>query len=174
MKPVKSTAEILAFKALNRDIEKTWIDWAVDMLMAGFDTENLAILAGEFEPYNQFQLQDLTSKILDELRLDYSDKNQTIKKYACYLIDKSLEGELDNAKVLDKLKDICIELDYEKYLYDFYLLYFAKDDLSYSENQWYWDGATRENIDEIITDYFKNWKTNCMTCEETTTAQHGF
>ncbi len=170
MKPVKSTAEILAFKALNRDIDKSWIDWAVDMLMAGFDTENLAILASEFEPCNQFQLQDLTSKVLDELRLDYSDKDQTIKNYACYLIDKSLDGELANFKVLDILKDICIELDYEKYLYDFYSLYFAKEDLSYSENQWYWDGATRENIDEIITDYFKNWKKNCMTSEETTTA----
>lgn len=170
MKPVKSTAEILAFKALNRDINKNWVDWAVEMLMAGFDTENLAILAGEFEPYNQFQLQDLTTKVLDELQLDYSDKDQTIKNYACYLIDKSLGGELDNFKVLDTLKDICIELDYAKYLYDFYSLYFAKDDLSYSENQWYWDGATRENIEKIITDYFVNWKANCATNEKTTTA----
>jgi len=163
MKPVKSTAEILAFKVLNRDINKTWVDWAVEMLMAGFDTENLAILAGEFEPYNQFQLQDLTTKVLSELQLDLTDKDQTIKNYACFLIDKSLVGELDNFKVLDILKDICIELDYEKYLYDFYSLYFAKDDLSYSENQWYWDGATRENIEKIITDYFTNWKSNCLT-----------
>lgn len=170
MKPVKSTAEVLALKALNRDINKTWVDWAVEMLMGGFDTENLAILAGEFEPYNQFQLQDLTTKVLDELQLDYSDKTQTIKNYACYLIDKSLDGELDNFKVLDILKDICIELDCEKYLYDFYSLYFAKDDLSYSENQWYWEGATRENIEKIITDYFINWKTNCVTNERTTTA----
>jgi hypothetical protein len=29
MKPVKSTAEILAFKALNRDVDKTWVDWDV-------------------------------------------------------------------------------------------------------------------------------------------------
>ncbi len=87
MKPVKATAEILAFKALNRDIDKAWVDWAVDMLMAGFDTENLAILAGEFEPYNQFQLQNLTTKVLDELRLDYSDKDQTIKNYACRLME---------------------------------------------------------------------------------------
>ena len=170
MKLVKSTAEILAFKVLNRDINKTWVDWAVEMLMAGFDTENLAILAGEFEPYNQFQLQDLTTKVLSELQLDLTDKDQAIKNYACFLIDKSLEGELDNFKVLHILKDICIELDYEKYLYDFYSLYFAKDDLSYSENQWYWDGATRENIEKIITDYFTTWKTNCLTDERTTTA----
>ena len=170
MKPVITTAEILAFKALNRDIDQTWVDWAVDMLMAGYDTEHLTILAGEREPFNQFQMQELTDKVLTELQLDYSDKDQTIKNYACYLIDKSLDGELDNFKVLDILKDICIELDYEKYLYAFYSLYFAKDDLSYSENQWYWDGATRENIEKIITDYFTNWKTNCVTDERTTTA----
>lgn len=166
MKPVKSTAEIVAFKVLNRDINKTWVDWAVEMLVAGFDTENLAILAGEFEPYNQFQLQDLTTKVLNELQLDFSDKDQTIKNYACYLIDKSLNNEHDSFKVLDILKDICIELDYEKYLYDFYSLYFAKDDLSYSENQWYWEGATRENIDKIIRDYFITWKINGVTNEK--------
>lgn len=32
MKPVKTTAEILAFKALNRDIDKAWVDWAVDTI----------------------------------------------------------------------------------------------------------------------------------------------
>ena len=57
MKPVKSTTEILALKALNRDIDKFWVNWAVDMLLAGFDTENLIILAGESEPFNQFQLE---------------------------------------------------------------------------------------------------------------------
>jgi len=140
------------------------------MLMAGYETEHLIILAGESEPFNQFEMHSLANKVLAELQLDYSDKEQTIKNYTCYLIDKSLDGELDNVKVLDILKDICIELDYEKYLYDFYSLYFAKDDLSYSENQWYWEGATRENIEKIITDYFTTWKTNCVTDERTTTA----
>lgn len=170
MKPVKSTSEILALKVLNRDVDKSWVDWAVDMLMAGFDTEHLTILAGESEPFNQFKMRELVNKVLAELQLDYSDKDQTIKNYACYLIDRSLNEELDNFKVIEILKDICIELDYEKYLYDFYSLYFAKDDLSYSENQWYWDGATRENIDKIITEYFKSWKINCVPDEQTTTA----
>jgi len=160
MKPVKSTAEVLAFKVLNRDVDKVWVDWAFDMLMAGFDTEHLRILAGENEPFNQFQMQELADKVLAELQLDYSDKDQTIKNYACYLIDKSLDGELDNFKVLKILKDICTELDFEPYLYDFFSLYFAKDDLLHSDNQWYWDGATKDNIEQIITNYFTTWKTN--------------
>ena len=71
-----------------------------------------------------------------------------------------LNGDTDTFEVLDLLKDLCIELDYESYLYDFYSLYFAKDDLSYSDNQWYWTGADKNNIDTIIRDYFTKWKTD--------------
>jgi hypothetical protein len=158
MKPVKKTFEVLALKALNRKVDRTWVDWAIDMLVAGYDTEHLAILAGEKEPFNQFQMYDLTNKVLEELQLDYSNMERTIKNYACYLIDMSLDNELDAFTALNILKDICIEFDHEKCLYEFYLLYFAKDGLIHSENQWYWDGATRENIDGIISDYFINWR----------------
>ena len=132
------------------------------MLVAGFDTEHLAILAGEHEPFNQFQMQDLTDKVLSELQLDCSNIERTIKNYVCYLIGKSLDGELDNFKVLNILKDLCVELDYANYLYEFYLLYFTKDDLLHSRDQWYWNGATRENIDQIIIAYFNKWKSNCI------------
>ncbi|NRS90814.1 hypothetical protein HNQ02_003761 [Flavobacterium sp. 7E] len=46
---------------------------------------------------------------------------------------------------------------------NFYLLYFAKDDLRDQEYQYYWNDANRENIDQIITEYFKNWKTKYET-----------
>ena len=64
MQPVKSTSEILAFKVLNQNTSIVWVDWALDMMTVGFDTEHLAILAGENEPFNQFQMQDLTNKFL--------------------------------------------------------------------------------------------------------------
>lgn len=40
---------------------------------------------------------------------------------------------------------------------DFYLLYFAKDDLNESEIQWYWNGADRINIDQIIRKVFEDY-----------------
>src|ERR1700761_1424374 len=114
MKVIESTAEILALKVLNRNIDKRWVTWAFDMLMAGFETENLIILAGELEPYNQFELISLTNKILDELNIDISDQDKIIKNYTCYLINKALTGEMQIIYVLNKLKDLCIELDYER------------------------------------------------------------
>jgi hypothetical protein len=158
MTPVKSTYEILANKVLNRSVDKTWVEWAYQMLLAGFDNENLVILAGETAPYNEFELRELTSKIFDELRLDYSDTEKIIRSYASYLIDKAQVGEIETVTVLDILKEICIELDYAKYLYHFYSLYFAKTDLLDSEDQWYIEGVDRSNIDSTIADYFVKWK----------------
>ena len=158
MTSVNSTYEILANKVLNRNVDKTWVEWAYEMLLAGADNENLIILAGETAPYNEFELRELTNKIFEELHIDYSNTEKIIKSYASYLIDKAMSGEIETIKVLDTLKDICIELDYEKYLYHFYSLYFAKTDLLDAEDQWYIDGVDRSNIDSAIADYFVKWK----------------
>jgi hypothetical protein len=166
MKPIKSTYEILAYKVLNHSVDQTWVDWAYQMLLAGFDNENLIILAGETSPYNEFELRELTSKIFDELHLDYSDTEKVIKNYTSYLIDKAIVGEIETVKVLEILKDICIELDYAKYLYHFYTLYFAKTDLLEYEDQYYINDVDRSNIDKTIADYFVKWKIE----NETTTA----
>jgi hypothetical protein len=170
MTQIPSTYEILALKALNRDIDNTWTNWAIEMLRRGFDTENLVILAGQNQPFNQFEIQHLADKVLTELNLNYSDKDLTIKTYASYLLDKALKKEIDVLAVLCILKDICIELDMEKYLYQFYLLYFAKDDLLDSDVQWYIDNADKNNIDEIISDYFKKWLADNPLDIKTTTA----
>ncbi len=159
-----STAEILAFKVLNRDIDGAWIDWASEMLLAGHDTKHLRILAGEHEPFDQFYLHRLTNKVLAELDLDHSNIERTVKKYACYLLDRSLKGELDTFKVLATLKDLCIELGYAKYLYSFYLLYFATFDLINYGDQRYWEGATKENIQEVTTAHFNKWRLDHSNC----------
>ena len=161
MKPIPSTAEILAFKTLGRVIDKAWVDWAYEMLEAGFETENLVILAGELAPYDQFELQSLTDKIFSELDLSWDNRELVLKNYVCYLVEKALIGKVKFIDVLALVKDMYMELDNELSLIDFYRLYYAYDDLEYSEHQWYWDGATRENIDELTRNCFIQWKANC-------------
>lgn len=160
MQPVVSTAEVLLHKVLNRDVEQIWIDWALEMLIAGFDTENLVILAGESEPspYNQFYLQELTSKVLAELALDLSNPHQLIKNYVYHLINNVIIDKIKSVNALSILKNLCQELNDERSLYNLCLLYWAKEDLSYADEQWYWEGADKYNIDQIIIDYFIDWK----------------
>jgi hypothetical protein len=158
--PVSSTYGILKNKVLNCDIDKTWAHWALEMMQAGFESSNLYILAGISEPYNQFELHALTTNVLNDLNLDFSDKQQVLRNYAYSIINQSINKPDCYVRALQELKSLCCSLNMDKEYMDFYLLYFAKDDLSESEVQWYWEGANRGNIDSIITRLFQNWSDN--------------
>jgi hypothetical protein len=157
MQPVASTAEILTYKVLNRLTESAWIDWAYEMLVAGFDTEHLVILAGMQQPLEYFEMRTITDNLMIELSLDYTNADMVISAYAAYLAKLGLTGEINHLSVLEKLKNIHIELEHYSPLADFYDLYYAKEDLQYSEDQWYIIGVDRSNIDQTITDCFKEW-----------------
>ncbi|MFD1145487.1 hypothetical protein ACFQ4C_30455 [Larkinella insperata] len=158
IKPVLSTYKILKEKAFNSDIDESWVDWALEMMQAGFESDSLYQLAGISKPYNQFELQDLTNKVLKELHLDYSDKESAIRNYVYYLISNAIDAPEKYLETLRELKNICIDLDMAKEYMDFYLLYFAKDDLLEIGSQHYWDGADSANIDTIIKEQFGLWK----------------
>jgi len=155
---VKSTYEILAKKYFNFDVDESWVEWAIEMMLRGFETEHLIELAGTTKPYNQFYLDELTSKVFSELSLDYSDTETVLTNYATYLTGEGLSGNKNYFDILKTLKDICVRLDYAKFLYDFYLLYFALDDLKYMDHQEYWPDADRENIHTVISEYFSSWQ----------------
>nr|WP_132396737.1 hypothetical protein [uncultured Pedobacter sp.] len=144
-------------KAFNEDIDEGWVDWAIEMIQAGYESDNLYILAGITRPYHQFEVQRLTDKVLADLNLDYEDKGLMIANYIYYIISTTINEPTRYLSVLREIKDICIALDMEKKYMDFYLLYFAKDDLNESEVQWYWDSADRTNIDQIIGKVFENY-----------------
>lgn len=154
---VISTYRVLMKKAFNEDIDEGWVDWAIEMIQAGYESDNLYILAGITRPYHQFELQRLTDKVLDDLNLDYEDKLLMIRNYIYYIISTAINEPSKYLSTLKDIKDICIALDMEQEYMDFYLLYFAKDDLNESEVQWYWDGADRTNIDRIIEEVFENY-----------------
>lgn len=152
-----STLAIVAWRSLGRSIDQQWVDWAVGMLEKGHDSYHLRILAGEPPPFNQFDLRSIVDSVFDELDIDCSDQEKSVKDYASYLIREMLGGRMNAVSVLRTLKDICLELDYAEYLYDFYSLYFAQEDLATSNIQRYWIGMTKENIEQEIFGYSKRW-----------------
>ena len=84
LQKVASTAEILVYKQQNININAQWKDWALEMLMAGYETENLFILAGEDIHCNPFEFAELTDKIFEELHLNEIDSNSIIILYSLY------------------------------------------------------------------------------------------
>lgn len=171
MQEVISTYRILMKKAFNEDIDESWIEWALEMMGVGYESDNLYILAGITKPYNQFELQELTNKVIAELKLDTNDKSLTIRNYVYYILSTTINEPNKYLSTLREVKDICIELDMESEYMDFYLLYFAKDDLNDSENQWYWDCADRNNIDAIIKEKFQEYIEKIDETRKTTVKQ---
>lgn len=157
MKSIENTAEVLAYKVLNRLTDKVWIDWAYKMLLADIETESLLIMAGLQEPLNYFQMRSLTDKVFNELGLDYLDEDKIITSYASYLISECLDHRIDAPTVLYRLNDIYISTEYYYPLQEFFNFYYAWEDLQTSEAQWYLDGVDRTNIDQKINDFFQKW-----------------
>ena len=131
LQKVPSTAEILVYKQQKFNINTQWKDWALEMLMAGYETENLFILAGEDIHCNPFEFTELTDKIFEELHLNEIDANSIIILYSLFIV-KSVIQSPDKNKVsaaLNKLEQECINNEYNTFLYDFYLLSNAIDEL---------------------------------------------
>jgi hypothetical protein len=154
---VLSTHLILKNKVFNCDFDESWVDWAIDMIEAGFNSENLYVLAATSKPYNQQPLQDLTNKVLQDFNLSYTNKGLVIKKYVYFIVTNAIYKTNSYFKALRQLKDICVDMQYDELYMPFYLLYFAKVDLAECDHQLYWDGADKTNIDQIITTQFAEW-----------------
>ena len=157
IEPVSSTYKILKEKVCNADIDENWMDWAIEMMESGFEVDSLYQLAGISKPFNQFELQELTNKVLEDLSLDFSDKEKTIRNYVYFTIMSNIENTSKYFDVLKEFRDIYYELDMVSEYQSFALLYWAKLDLVSEEVQWYWDGADRSNIDKIIKEQFELW-----------------
>lgn len=131
------------------------VDWAISILEQGRDGRYLAMLAGISPPFNHFEIADYLDYSLRELGLTGISDSAAVTTYAAEQLRLTLAGEADLTSTLGIIKDLYVARDFQRELYDFYLLYFAYTDLQESEVQWYWEGATRENIVSIIRDRAK-------------------
>lgn len=155
MKPIPSTAEIVLFKFLNRSVNDKWVTWACDMLAAGFDSENLRMLAAQgFPVIDSVELQLLVHNTLNDFNIKSSDKEMVVKQYAGYLVNQAIEKRIDCLFVLEKLKDLYLELNDEPILVDFYRLYHMKGDEV---------GGMKyvHEVDKTIETYFFEWQRIC-------------
>lgn len=151
--PVPITGRMLWALWLETPFSDVWVQWALDMALAGADNLLIYELAGIGKPYNGSEIYPLVRHILQELGYEIPDEQETISLYIRDVID---HPEL-YIRILKDLADRCVSLDYDTRLYNFYLLYHAKSDLEEVPIQWYWPGADRSDIDSIIHTAFQDW-----------------
>jgi hypothetical protein len=141
---------ILAMRALRRSCGEESVQWAISLLERGLDSRSLRILAGMTPPLNHFELSDLRDRVLEELSPRELNEADPVTAYVREIVVEALDNRQSLSEVFREVSEFSIALGYPTELRSFYLLRFAWEDLQDREVQWYWPGATRENIDDIM------------------------
>jgi hypothetical protein len=150
------TYEIRSAYALQLVTMKEVIDWAIDALVGGFDSPSLRVLAGLTDS-DQAEVGRYYSLVFRELQIPLLREELHVRFYTTLVLRELLSAKLGKKEPLKRLSDLCVAGGYEKELMDFYLLYHAKWDLETQEEQWYWKGADRSNIDRVIEAHANQW-----------------
>lgn len=133
------------------------VDWALEMIELGFDTENLLILASFVKPINYFEAINYLSVAIDELGLQLKMGDEGIISYSSYYINQIAQS-INVRKNLCKVSEFAQQVDYPSSIYDFYSLYWAWDELENIGLQWYWkDEITLNEIEETVVKIASQW-----------------
>lgn len=115
------------------------------------------MLAGLTPPFDHLEATRLLDRAFTELGLGPIARDEAVRAYAGELLRALLDGSQSPNAVLNDLAELCIESNYDRALYPFYLLHHASGDLAHRDFQSYWDGADRSNIDRIVRDQATEW-----------------
>lgn len=132
------------------------VDWALELLNSGVETENVFMLASFSKPVDSREIKPYVSAVLNELKLSEKEGNEAIISKINYHLaeiiqDKSIRNNLKF------LYEICLDNNYGFGLMKFYLLYHGWDELDEMGVNFYYDGADKSNIEKIIKEEAKNW-----------------
>jgi hypothetical protein len=145
-----TTEQLLIRRSLQKRLGREVADWATEQLVRGVDTPHLRQLAGVSGSEGQGKLEDLFDRTARELGLETPSPEVAIGLYAQGLARDYLAGTITRDALLHELCQLCIDTDYRRDLYPFYLLRFAHEDLEEDSFSFYRRDVTRENFDEIL------------------------
>lgn len=131
--------------------------WAGDLMCQGYDSQSLRILAGLLPPLSTFEVRHYAVRALRELNVPTPVGSAAISAYARDLIAEIIVDPARMQGNLTELCDLCTAQDYQKDIYDFYMLRWAFSDLQQEPVQWYWEGADRSNIHDIVIQRCAEW-----------------
>lgn len=152
------TYKIVSFQDIQKIDTDECVDWAVEMIELGYESPTLNMLSSFTKPTNYFEVIGYLTKTIKELGLQLKSGDDAILSYISYYIHQ-IAKEIRVRENLSLIYEFCQFRDYEELVYDFYLLFWAWDHLDYEDNEYnhYWNGARRENIEQIVIDEAKKW-----------------
>ncbi|MGB0897358.1 MAG: hypothetical protein ACPGRW_08565 [Flavobacteriaceae bacterium] len=132
------------------------VNWAIDLIRQGKESENVLMLASFSQPIDRFEISPYVSNALNDLGLEELDyKSAVIAKTHYHLSEILSDREIRNN--LRSLYQLCVDNDYESGLMTFYLIYHGWDELEEMGVNYYFEGADLNNIEEELKKEAHKW-----------------
>jgi len=149
------TLESLAESVLPHFDSKKLVDWAINTLKLGYESENLYILAGMDNDTTE-EREKYFWKSIKDLNIDcQKSKEKLIEFYANTIAKKTINKELNIENALDKMYKIIIATDYDKRYYSFFDIIEDIDNIRCYGRPLLCSGLTREKFDEYVIEEFE-------------------
>jgi hypothetical protein len=156
-KPISElTYKVVAHSVVPDLSSDEFIDWAYEMLLLGHDTPCLLMLASISKPVSREDVLPYFLDALKELGITERNQDEAILFYAAHLLRQIAKNE-NVHRNLEKLYSLSIVNSNPHVIQDFYLLSCAWESLDCDGRQWYWEGATNDNIEHLVVEKAKEW-----------------
>lgn len=139
----------------NFDYSKA-VEWAVDLIRQGKETDNVLMLASFSEPLDRFEIRPYVTNVLDDFGLEELDYKRAVIAETHYYLNEILNDK-EIRKNLQSISNLCINNDYEYGLMDFCLIYYGWEELEEIGENYYFEGADLENIEEVLKNKARKW-----------------
>ena len=132
------------------------VDWAIDLIRQGKETDNVLMLASFSEPIDRFEIRPYVTNVLNDFRLEELDYKSAVIAKTHYNLNEIL-NDRQIRKNLQSLYQLCVDNNYESGLMNFYLIYYGWDELEEIGVNYYFEGADLDNIEEILKKEARKW-----------------
>src|SRR5215208_5660475 len=146
---ILSTKAIFGKRALYQLPAGDYVDWAGEMLVQGYDSYSLRILAGLERSASTFEAEDYFLRSAKELGISIPDSEAAVRAYACEIARQIVEGRLTGQEGVRALYRICLATEYDRDYLIWLELDDALDSLLSGEYAYTYESATLENFDEV-------------------------
>jgi len=132
------------------------VDWAIDLIRQGKETDNVLMLAAFSEPIDRFEISPYVTNVLNDFGLEELDYKSAVIAETHYHLNEIL-NDRQIRKNLQSLYQLCVDNDYESGLMNFYLIYHGWDELEEIGVNYYFEGADLDNIEEVLKNEARKW-----------------
>ncbi len=155
MKLEELTLEILAERALTPFDSKRLVNWAVNVLKLGYESEDLIILAGlDYDTFEEREAYFL--KCIEYLKLDVEkSQDELIEKYALVIASKAIRKEVSIDYAFGQMLKIVSACNYDFRYIAFYEIDEDLDYLKFNNSVVFNSELTIENSKDFILEEFK-------------------